>query len=81
MLLSQGVTWGTTTTTPSMQTRLRIFRWTMMGVTGVPISFLDMHCLEQFTLLGDSRFHYGQAFANDICSNFDSEVVIYECYI
>lgn len=36
------------------------------GVMGVPISFLDKYCPEQFEILGDSRFHDGQDFSDDI---------------
>ena len=36
------------------------------GVMGVPISFLEKYCPEQFEILGDSRYHDGQNFANDI---------------
>lgn len=36
------------------------------GVMGVPISFLDKYCPEQFDILGDSRFHDGQDFSDDI---------------
>ena len=36
------------------------------GVMGVPITFIDKHNPEQFDLLGDSRYHDGQDFSNDI---------------
>lgn len=36
------------------------------GVMGVPITFLDKYSPEQFEILGDSRYHDGQAFADDI---------------
>lgn len=36
------------------------------GVMGVPITFLDKYCPEQFEILGDSRFHDGQDFSDDI---------------
>lgn len=36
------------------------------GVMGVPITFLDKYCPEQFEILGDSRYHDGQNFADDI---------------
>ena len=36
------------------------------GIMGVPISFLDKYCPEQFEILGDSRYHDGQKFADDI---------------
>lgn len=35
-------------------------------VMGVPITFLDKYCPEQFEILGDSRYHDGQNFADDI---------------
>ncbi len=36
------------------------------GVMGVPITFLDKYCPEQFEILGDSRYHDGNPTANDI---------------
>ena len=33
---------------------------------GVPISFLDKYCPEQFEILGDSRYHDGHEYADDI---------------
>lgn len=36
------------------------------GIMGVPISFLDKYCPEQFEILGDSRYHDGQDFPDDI---------------
>lgn len=36
------------------------------GVMGVPITFLDDYCPEQFEILGDSRFHDGSDISNDI---------------
>lgn len=36
------------------------------GVMGVPITFLDKYCPEQFEILGDSRYHDGQTVADDI---------------
>jgi hypothetical protein len=36
------------------------------GIMGVPISFLDKYCPEQFEILGDTRYHDGQDFADDI---------------
>ena len=36
------------------------------GVMGVPITYLDRHCPEQFEILGDSRYHDGQNFPDDI---------------
>lgn len=36
------------------------------GVMGVPITFLDKYCPEQFEILGDSRYHDNQDFADDI---------------
>ena len=36
------------------------------GVMGVPVSFLSKHNPDQFELLGDSRYHDGQDFADDI---------------
>lgn len=36
------------------------------GVMGVPITFIDKHNPEQFELIGDSRYHDGQDFSNDI---------------
>lgn len=36
------------------------------GVMGVPISFLDKYCPEQFEILGDSRYHDNQDFPDDI---------------
>lgn len=36
------------------------------GIMGVPISFLDKYCPEQFEILGDSRYHDGQNYADDI---------------
>ena len=36
------------------------------GVMGVPITFLDKYNPEQFEILGDSRYHDGQEFADDI---------------
>ena len=36
------------------------------GIMGVPISFLDKYCPEQFEILGDSRYHDGHEYADDI---------------
>lgn len=36
------------------------------GIMGVPITFLDDYCPEQFEILGDSRYHDGGTVANDI---------------
>lgn len=36
------------------------------GVMGVPISFLDKYCPEQFEIIGDSRYHDNQDFPEDI---------------
>lgn len=36
------------------------------GVMGVPITFLDKYSPEQFEILGDSRYHDGQNFPDDI---------------
>lgn len=36
------------------------------GVMGVPITFMDKYNPEQFEILGDSRFHDGQDFSDDI---------------
>ena len=36
------------------------------GVMGVPITFLQYYNPEQFEILGDSRFHDGQDFSDDI---------------
>lgn len=36
------------------------------GVMGVPITFLDKYNPEQFEILGDSRYHDNQEFADDI---------------
>ena len=36
------------------------------GVMGVPITFLDKHNPKQFEILGDSRYHDGQDFPDDI---------------
>ena len=36
------------------------------GVMGVPISFMDKYSPEQFEILGDSRYHDGQEYADDI---------------
>ncbi len=36
------------------------------GVMGVPITFLDKYNPDQFEILGDSRFHDGQDFSDDI---------------
>ena len=36
------------------------------GVMGVPITFLDKYCPEQFEILGDSRYHDGNDKADDI---------------
>lgn len=36
------------------------------GVMGVPITFMDKHNPEQFEVLGDSRYHDGQDFSDDI---------------
>lgn len=37
-----------------------------VGVMGVPISFLDKYCPEQFEIIGDSRYHDNQDFPDDI---------------
>lgn len=36
------------------------------GIMGVPISFLEKYCPEQFEILGDTRYHDNQSFADDI---------------
>ena len=36
------------------------------GVMGVPITFMQYYSPEQFEILGDSRFHDGQDFSDDI---------------
>lgn len=36
------------------------------GVMGVPITFMDKYNPEQFEILGDSRYHDGQDFSDDI---------------
>ena len=36
------------------------------GIMGVPITFLNDYCPEQFEILGDSRYHDGGTVANDI---------------
>lgn len=36
------------------------------GIMGVPITFIDKYCPEQFEILGDSRYHDGSTVANDI---------------
>ena len=36
------------------------------GVMGVPITFMDRHNPDQFEILGSSRYHDGQDFADDI---------------
>lgn len=36
------------------------------GVMGVPITFMDKYNPEQFEILGDSRYHDGQSFSDDI---------------
>lgn len=36
------------------------------GVMGVPITFMDKHNPDQFEILGDSRYHDGQTFSDDI---------------
>ena len=36
------------------------------GIMGVPITFIDKHNPDQFELLGDSRYHDGQDFSDDI---------------
>lgn len=36
------------------------------GVMGVPITFMDKYSPDQFEILGDSRYHDGQEFADDI---------------
>lgn len=36
------------------------------GIMGVPITFMIKHNPEQFEILGDSRYHDGQDFADDI---------------
>jgi hypothetical protein len=36
------------------------------GIMGVPITFIDKYNPEQFEILGDSRFHDGQDFSDDI---------------
>jgi len=36
------------------------------GVMGVPITFLDKYCPEQFEIIGDSRYHDGKTVADDI---------------
>lgn len=37
-----------------------------LGIMGVPITFLDKYCPEQFEILGDSRYHDGNPQADDI---------------
>ena len=36
------------------------------GIMGVPITFMTKHNPAQFEVLGDSRYHDGQEFADDI---------------
>lgn len=36
------------------------------GIMGVPISFLDKFCPEQFEIVGDSRYHDNSGISNDI---------------
>ena len=36
------------------------------GIMGVPITFMQYHNPDQFEILGDSRFHDGQNFSDDI---------------
>lgn len=36
------------------------------GIMGVPVTFLEKYNPEQFEILGDSRYHDGQDFADDI---------------
>lgn len=36
------------------------------GIMGVPITFMTKHNPAQFEILGDSRYHDGQEFADDI---------------
>ena len=36
------------------------------GIMGVPITFMDKHNPDQFEILGDSRYHDGQKFSDDI---------------
>lgn len=36
------------------------------GIMGVPITFMVKHNPAQFEVLGDSRYHDGQDYANDI---------------
>ena len=36
------------------------------GIMGVPVTFMTKHNPEQFEILGDSRYHDGQNFADDI---------------
>lgn len=36
------------------------------GIMGVPITFMTKHSPAQFEVLGDSRYHDGQEFADDI---------------
>ena len=36
------------------------------GIMGIPITFIDKHNPEQFKLIGDSRYHDGQDFSDDI---------------
>lgn len=36
------------------------------GIMGVPITFMDKYSPEQFEILGDSRYHDGQDFSDDI---------------
>ena len=36
------------------------------GIMGVPITFMTKHNPNQFEVLGDSRYHDGQEFADDI---------------
>lgn len=36
------------------------------GIMGVPITFMDKYNPDQFEILGDSRYHDGQDFADDI---------------
>lgn len=36
------------------------------GIMGVPITFMTRHNPDQFEVLGDTRYHDGQDFADDI---------------
>ena len=36
------------------------------GIMGVPITYMTKHNPAQFEVLGDSRYHDGQEFADDI---------------